>query len=200
MITHACLIRNNRITRNGVNVFDFGSKPKSEFLPSAYSGLKIDYPKFYKMDDLSKAGFIAAEVLLAGHVMTSEVAATDVALVLSNASSSLDTDRRYAATMKSIPSPALFVYTLPNIVAGEICIRHRIKGENAFFISPNFDPVLIANYVDLIQTRLVVAGWVDVLSDRHDVFLYLLDKSARSGMPHTPDTLKEIYTNELWNN
>lgn len=198
MITHSCLIRNNRITRNGVNVFDY--LPGSDFLQSAYTSLKIDYPKFYKMDNLSKAGFLAGEVLLGGRKIASEVGPTDIGLVLSNSNSSLDTDLRYASSMKTIASPALFVYTLPNIVAGEICIRHGIKGENAFFVSSKFDAELISAYVDMVPAKYVVAGWVDVLSDRHDVFLYLLDRNARSGMPHTPDTLNEIYTNDLWNN
>ena len=30
------------------------------------------------------------------------------------------------------PSPALFVYTLPNIVTGEIAIRNKYYGETSF--------------------------------------------------------------------
>ena len=48
-------------------------------------------------------------------------------LVLSNANASLDVDLKYAKTMQTGASPALFVYTLPNIVIGEISIRIILK-------------------------------------------------------------------------
>ena len=83
-----------------------------------------DYPKFFKMDTLSRLGFIAAEMLIG--------AANDVpsAIILANRSASIKNDRDYLATISEgnyYPSPALFVYTLPNIVTGEIAIRHHIQ-------------------------------------------------------------------------
>ena len=179
---------------------DMAAGSIDQFLQEAYARLRVDYPKFYKMDNLSKAGFLGAEVLFSGRKIAEDVGAENVALVFSNAHASLDTDVRYAASAKTVASPALFVYTLSNIVAGEVCIRHGLKGENAFFISSQFDEVLTASYAELVPARVVIAGWIDVMSDRHDVFLYLLDKNAASGIPHSPAVLKEIYTNALWNN
>jgi hypothetical protein len=60
-------------------------------------------------------------------------------IVLSNSNASLDADIKYYDSVANIPSPALFVYTLPNIVIGEISIKHSFKGENAFFIFDSFD-------------------------------------------------------------
>ncbi|HEV8513410.1 MAG TPA: hypothetical protein VGQ59_09035 [Cyclobacteriaceae bacterium] len=130
------------------------------------------------MDTLSKLGFLASEILLS----KKSYATDSIALVLSNSSSSLDTDKRYWETVKIHASPSLFVYTLPNIVMGEICIRHGIKGESIFFVTPKFDAEWITSYVDLLwneeNIKYCLAGWVEVMGDQADVFLYLADKSS----------------------
>jgi hypothetical protein len=193
VITHYCRIVNKKILLDGVEIFQDSSKSQDDFFLSAYQALKIDYPKFYKMDNLSKAGFLAAEVLFRKAGKRDQYRDEKISIVLSNANGSLDTDVKYAASVKSIASPALFVYTLPNIVAGEICIRHKIKGENAFFVSETFDAELLASYVSMINPHhLCVAGWVDVMGEHHDVLLYLLDNS-NAGLSHTASTLKELY-------
>jgi 3-oxoacyl-(acyl-carrier-protein) synthase len=172
-----CIIRNNKIWKNDEMIFEKKSVSLNDFMAEAYSFLKIDYPKFYKMDRLSKLGFIASEILLRE---VKDKTPTDIALVLSNSNSSLDTDLRYWDSVKTLPSPSLFVYTLPNIVAGEICIRHGIKGENLFFVSAQFDAVWITSYVNMLlksgKAKYCLAGWVDVLDDRSDVFIYLTDR------------------------
>src|SRR5690606_9811213 len=94
------------------------------------------YPKFFKMDNLCKLAFLASEFLLEDSKIGSTTQ-ENMGIVLSNKSSSLNTDRKHQATINDkdnyFPSPALFVYTLPNIMIGEISIRHQIKGENVFF-------------------------------------------------------------------
>jgi hypothetical protein len=99
-----------------------------------------------------------------------------------------------------VASPSLFVYTLPNIVIGEICIRNNIKGENSFFVIPEFDSRLLSFYTDqvLLQSHVqaCIAGWVNVLNDRYDVFLYLAEKQKRgSAYEHTAAQLDELYNN-----
>jgi hypothetical protein len=120
------------------------------------------------------------------------------AIVLTNAEASLNTDLWYQESSKVAASPSLFVYTLPNIVIGEICIRNNIQGENNFFITPLFDSKLLSFYVDqiLLQShiRTCIAGWVNVLNDQHDVFLYLVEKQKRgSEYNHTAAQLDELY-------
>jgi hypothetical protein len=196
VITHHCRIVNKAILLDSVEIFRGSEGTLDDFFLQAYSALKVDYPKFYKMDNLSKAGFLAAEIILGNLATGNNYAGEKISLVLSNAHASLDTDVRYANASKSVPSPALFVYTLPNIVAGEICIRHRIKGENAFFISGSFDANLLSSYVSMIKNdNLCLAGWVDVMGEHHDVFLYLQDNAAK-GLPHTAATLNELYNKE----
>lgn len=202
MITHYCIIRDQKIIRDGKIIFHGKNGDLDAFLLDAYTSLKVDYPKFYKMDNLSKLGFLAAEMLLKDRTLLSDYAAEQVALVLSNAHSSGDTDRRYTHSAKTAPSPALFVYTLPNIVAGEICIRHRIKGENAFFVSHAFEPELMADYTEMVMagdTGACIGGWIDVLGGHYDVFLYLHEKNKAGMAEHTAGQLKELYNTTLWN-
>lgn len=106
----------------------------SAFLLALYKHAGINYPKFYKMDNLSKLGFLAAEMILKNPTLILDFKKEDIAIVLYNRNSSLDTDINYFETVKEMASPALFVYTLPNILIGELCIRHGFKGENIFFL------------------------------------------------------------------
>ncbi|WP_321539372.1 hypothetical protein [Flavobacterium piscinae] len=86
------------------------------------------------MDNLSKLAFLASEVLLSEQIIAE--AENNVALVFANRSSSLDTDVKFQQSIDDkenyYPSPAVFVYTLPNICVGEISIKHQLKSENAF--------------------------------------------------------------------
>jgi hypothetical protein len=207
VITRYCIIRHQRIICDGQLLLEEAGGTLGDFMDHAYSELKTDYPKFYKMDNLSKLGFLAAEVLLKGRRLTEEYGGGHVSLLLSNAHSSLDTDLRYSATMKAMASPALFVYTLPNIVAGEICIRHKIKGENAFFISGAFDAALMESYARCMlpekqehPPKACIAGWIDVMGEHHDVFLYLLEENKKDSLKHSAEQLEKLYNTTLWNN
>ncbi len=154
----------------------------SDFLISLYRYLDINYARFYKMDNLSRLGWLASEVLLKDSFNNEDYQPEDIALVLSNANASLDTDLRYMNSVNDTPSPSVFVYTLPNIVTGEICIRNGFKGENAFFISEQFDSGFIESYVnDLFDSNVVkacICGWVELLGDDYKAFLFLIENKA----------------------
>jgi hypothetical protein len=168
-----------------------------EWLHKAYDELKINYPKFYKMDNLSKLGLIASEVVLTGRVLKDEFRAEEIAVILSNASASLDTDIKYFNSTVNLPSPALFVYTLPNIVMGEICIRHGLKGENGFFVFEKFNPEFISSYVNQVLAqgaKACLAGWIEVLGEQHNVFLYLVEERNQEVLlQHTTAQLEQLY-------
>jgi hypothetical protein len=192
------MINGQAVYKNGQSVFEEKGSTLPEFLIAAYRHFELQYPKFYKMDNLSKLGWLANEVLLNGSFNKEKYKPEDIGIVLSNANSSLDTDSRYYETTKTIASPALFVYTLPNIVIGEISIRHHFKGENAFFISEGFDAGFIEQYVsNLINNNILqccICGWVDVLGDRYNATLFLIekDKSVNS-VNFTKENLNKIY-------
>jgi hypothetical protein len=197
-INQYCHIQNRSLIRQGRLIFTSTSSTLDDFLEDAFRYLALIYPRFYKMDRLSKLGFLASEIILKDSPLRPHYAPDQIALVLSNASSSLDTDLRFAESIKTIPSPALFVYTLPNIVAGEICIRQGITGENAFFVFPQFDVDQMADYVNLVmaseKTLACIGGWIEVMDDHHDVFLYLVEKKRGAiGIEHTPEQLLKTY-------
>jgi 3-oxoacyl-(acyl-carrier-protein) synthase len=108
----------------------------SEFLKSSYRELKISYPKFFKMDNLCKLAFLSAEVLLKDAGLSSRYTPAETGLIIQNASSSLETDEKHQESISDrgnyFPSPSVFVYTLPNIMTGEIAIRHKIKGKTGY--------------------------------------------------------------------
>ena len=140
-----------------------------------------DYPKFYKMDGLSKLGFLAAELLTAAEAKAqateSEPQPTETeqrAVILFNHSSSIDTDQQYLASIRPedyFPSPSLFVYTLPNIVTGEIAIRHHLHGETSFYNLASRQEPLISQIQQAAladtATRSLITGWIDYEDEAH---------------------------------
>ena len=148
------------------------------------------------MDPLAKLGFLAAELLLKDAPQEG-LDPEDTGIVLSNAAGSLEVDRLYARTIRTGPSPALFVYTLPNIVIGEIAIRHGFKGENAFFEFPAFDGKFIADYVRILfdqsLVRRCICGWVDFLNNEYRALLMLVEKDKPgSGTGFTAEIIDQL--------
>lgn len=130
-----------------------------------------DYPKFFKMDSLCKLGFIGAELLLKG---ISAEEKENAAIILFNRNGSLITDRNYQKTITDdnyFPSPALFVYTLANIVTGEIAIRNKIYGESSFYVLNNQDMDLMNDIINntylTSSPTFILTGWVD-FDDEHN--------------------------------
>ena len=200
-ITSSCVISGHVVYKNEKTVFANKEAGLNDFLVSIYHHFEIKYPKFYKMDNLSKLGWLATEILLKDSFNATAYEPEAVGIVLSNASSSLDTDIKYYETAKDIASPALFVYTLPNIVIGEISIRHHFKGENAFFISDEFDAGFIEQYVsNLLNNNILqscICGWVELLDDEYKTVLFLVEKDkAAKGSLFTKENLNKIYQSE----
>lgn len=142
-----------------------GRKISDSSISGLYREFAGDYPKFFKMDSLCRLGFMGAEILLKD--IPAELR-EKAAVILFNRNSSLITDRNYQKTISEnnyFPSPALFVYTLANIVTGEIAIRHKIHGETAFHITDENNAGLqeeIAARAYLTSSpSFILTGWVD---------------------------------------
>src|SRR5690606_41170216 len=90
-ITYFCNIKNHQVSLNGTVVFSEQHVGFSEFIKAAYKHQKTNYPKFFKMDHLSKLAFLAADILLKNLKLDSEKE-NNIALVFSNKAASLDTD------------------------------------------------------------------------------------------------------------
>lgn len=155
--------------------------PFAELIRREFRALGDKNLKFYKMSDLAKAAYVASEYLLQGRDITTKYHPTEVAVVLANSVASLEADRAHQLIVDSRPeegtSPAVFVYTLPNVATGEICIRHKIQGDNTFFIEEG--SAFAERYARLLLERgdakAVIVGRLEKLDERWDVTLKLLE-------------------------
>ena len=172
--------------------FDTPGKPA---LISLYKQHIGDYPKFYKMDGLCRLAFVASELLLqasrtaetgkAERAEASELTSTDV--LIFNRNSSIASDREHIATISDpgnyYPSPSVFLYTLPNILTGEIAIRNGFTGETSLFIAEDggvCDEILEASMASTDASR-ILAGWIDYRDDDSfgvDLKLYIKNQIA----------------------
>ena len=132
------------------------------------------------MDRLSQTAFVATELLLR---QTEEKPA---AIVLFNRSSSVISDRRHLAILdkEGLASPSVFLYTLPNIMMGEMAIRHHIQGETSLYILSRRDEQLMKQVVEatlsLTEAECILTGWIDCPDDQHiEAELKLLKKQNK---------------------
>ena len=208
IISSYCRIKNNTVYVNGKELAIDSNEPGlTAFLSAMYRHVNMSYPKFFKMDNLCKLGMLAAELAVRDNSGFGERDKEKTAIVLSNNASSIETDRNHVKTIidktQYFPSPAVFVYTLANIVIGEIAIKHKLMGENAFFVTEKFDAELICNYVSMLlesaHTDAVIGGWVNVDGNEYDAFVYCVEKSNfsqnRDGFhqPHSAEMIKQLY-------
>lgn len=122
-----------------------------------------------------------------------------MAVVLSNRASSLDTDRKHQESINDpnnfYPSPAVFVYTLPNICIGEISIRHKLHSENSFFIFDQFNSEYLCDYSNSLlndkKADEVLCGWAEVDKDSYEAFLYVV--SSKGDYDHTKEEITRLY-------
>lgn len=125
-----------------------------------------NYPKYHKMDALSRLAFLATELLLSrGDVPQDSGRAT----ILFNRTSSVVADRCHLGSIAKpgefYPSPSVFLGTLPNIATGEIAIRHGYTGETSLYITDFRDEALMKNVIGSSFSqggfRSLICGFVD---------------------------------------
>lgn len=208
-IRNWAMINDKEVLLNGAQVLSFDPTASGDHkLEFAYRSLNVAYPKFFKMDAQSKLGWLSAEYLCEEGKLYHSAESKDVALVLSNRKSSLDTDEHYQESLSNeeefLPSPAVFVYTLANIVAGEICIRHSIKGENNFLISESFDAAVLVNYVNILfeeeLCQQCLVGWVEAYQGTIKSVFAFVEKATgeKEALLFTIENFKQLYqTSEL---
>lgn len=194
-----CHIKNNSIYVDGKLLFsDKDADGLRAFAKSAYRHFKLNYNKFFKMDEISKLGFIAAEALLM-EVEISSYNEEDIAIILSNSHSTLVTDINHQGTIDDFnnffPSPKVFVYTLPNIMIGEISIRHKLRGENTFFIVEKFNEELIVNHINSLfltyKSKAFIGGWVNQSEHEYEAFIFWV--SGKGNIPFNASEINKLY-------
>lgn len=183
MLKHFVIITPETVKLNGVDMSH--AEQGNALLTELYRAHVGDYSKFFKMDTLSKLGFVASEMLLKDEGEERFVPREDRAVVLFNRTASLQADTNYQATIQDpenfFPSPAAFVYTLPNIVTGEIAIRNKYYGETSFIVVESCDAQIMArqlmNAFQDPMTQSILGGWLDCTDENHfEARLFLIEK------------------------
>lgn len=152
-----------------------------DLLKALYHESVGNYPKFYKMDVVGKLGFIASELLLQADGGARFADRADRMVVVASRSGSLDADRAFLSTIDgddSFPSPSAFVYTLPNIVVGEIAIRNHYNGATVYVGLPSEADLdhLIGSIVAGDDCGSAIYGWIEAeTEDKFKAHLILSD-------------------------
>ena len=181
-------VRRVQISQGQVNVDETSAFVSSQtdfhiFSREAFKSRGESNMKFYKMDDLCKLGYLASAWLLDGI----EYGEEECGIVMSGKYGCLDTDIRHQQIIDSegdsSASPAVFVYTLPNVVAAEISIRHHIKGENIWFWSEDKTMSDIKKYASILAAsrdlKYCIAAHIDFINGDYFAIFELLENTDR---------------------
>ena len=163
-----------------LTIRSYASIPAGTDLTALYRAEVGDYPKFFKMDTACKLGFLLAERLAEEPRYTPR---EDRAVLMFSTCGSLCNDRHYEESVREFPSPSLFVYTLPNIITGEIAIRNKYEGETSAYVLDRFVPETFVAVVDQAfqdaVTGSALCGWVDARSDEDfTAFAFLVERDG----------------------
>lgn len=145
-----------------------------EALRTAYQAMAMDYPKFHKMDRAAKLAVLVAEpVLRVARERGADLAEATAVLALSRSGSgSSDVDHWRVRQDTGLASPAVFVYTLPNIGVGEITIRHGIHGPSLCLMTEGPDSPESVMAARLLRrdprVRWLVCLWSDIFADHFE--------------------------------
>ena len=178
----SCRIQDEKIFLNEELIFEMANESFPKFIKTAYKRLNKSYPKFHKMDRLCKLAYVTCTYLLE-QVDFSAAKPEEIAMVFSNRHSTYHTDAKHAASIKEkdnyFPSPNVFVYTLPNILIGELCIKYNIQGESVFFIQDDIDKDMLMDYGSaLIQSgdaKICICGWCDYIEDAYLSEIFIIN-------------------------
>lgn len=193
-----------KINSDGVLVdgkrLDVEACEPGDLLHAIYKKYIGNYPKFHKMDSLCKLGFVASELLLDAEGCREEARGDSRGVVLFNSTSSLADDSNYQKTIEGedcFPSPSLFVYTLPNVVTGEISIRNKFYGESNFMVLPQLDACLMARIIAATfsdpSTTSLVTGWVDCSNEEDfSAFVFLVEKADAENVEKLAQEINKI--------
>ena len=187
-ITKYISLSGEKVKVNGNLIYAADGPAGNDTLKQVYRHFGYTYPKFFKMDNLSKLGFLSSEILLSNTEIKEKYSSERVGIILLNSSSSLETDEKHQESISDrdnyFPSPSVFVYTLANIMAGEMAIRHKLRGENSVFVFEQFEPEFIYDYIrnifELNKVGCLLGGWVESYHERQESFLFLVEQSSPS--------------------
>lgn len=200
-ITAYCKIDGSTCNVNGRQVLVYDKEQSSSWLKQLYKAAFTEgYPKFFKMDRPSKLAVVAVELLKQADPSIAQRTDDEIAVIAASSNSSADTDIAFkdSYTNDVAPSPALFVYTLPNVLIGEIAIRNKWYGENLCLVMPQMDTERMYQQVELQLANGSEAGllaWVNVIDGKLEALCCFVARTGADqlNLPFTTSTLDNLY-------
>lgn len=181
---------------NGIEIYKAIPDSEKDFLKQLYHYLKLNYPKFFKMDNLSKLGLLSAELIRNESLWLTDLADDAIAIVLQTETGCLDADLEHQKNVnRHAASPAVFVYTLSNIAIGEIAIKNKWFGESICLIGKDNDVADLISYSKSLilnnKAECVIAGTIDSINNEHRANLVLVERK-NDGTHFNTENLKKI--------
>lgn len=173
-----CEIRNGKLVINGIESY-VSDSANNTFFKELYDFSGMNYPKFFKMDSQSKLALLTS-VFLLENIDKTQYFPEEWSVLLSCRNGSSDSDLKYWESVQTVPSPALFVYTLPNVMIGELCILHGFKGETNCFVFDEPDIAFMQQQAEVLLqngSSAVIFGWVNFFAENYEASLFLTEKS-----------------------
>ena len=176
MIAH-CKIEDGVVELNGTRV-EYTSHSGVNWKKNIYKHLRFDYPKFFKMDDLSKVSLLCMELLKTSSSLKG-YDESELSMIFANKTASTFTDNKFVSSLENrVPSPSLFVYTLPNVCVGELTIKNAFHGSSSFYISNALSDLPLQELIQIEfnkGSKLVLTGWVEKSEDEDSGLFFLFD-------------------------
>lgn len=185
---------NQNIKLNNKPVITLSGESITDYAVAAFRTLEAPYPKFFKMDILSKVVYTAVAMLVKeGNVNENWLDYTATCITTTNGC--LEVDEKFEQSRNELASPALFVYTLPNIMLGEICIKHKFKGEQLCTIGGLNEALSLYEYISLLlsenHAKQAIIGYAEAYNDTINVKLALISQE-NSTTPFDMKAYKKI--------
>ena len=179
-VTGFCRINQEKVIVNDEVITHKPNDSIVDFLVD-FTKLGENYPKIYKMDQMSRFGVIASELIFnernpSAHYKEEEIAVDPEVAV--NVIHGVRSDDPRAEAI----SPA------------DSCAMQRSFSHSGF-VSSRSPAILRCLSFWSRPTKACLAGWIEVLGDNHDVFLYLVEeKKPAYCFNHSAEELLSIYT------
>lgn len=185
-IIHYSRLRNDTLIADGVIIAGLDkseAKTTEERLNLFYKKAGFNYLKFFKMDPFCKAGMLC--LLPFAEYLHSHPRASEGGLLLfTDSGCSMADEEHIRLVTEAAASPAVFVYTLPNIVLGEWSIFSRWVGYGQCFMLSQFKATYLAERIAAFKSDFpqapVVASWLSVNDDCLDGILFICHEGVTS--------------------
>lgn len=140
------------------------------YIKGLFASVSEPYMKFSKMDDYCRLGTTAVQLLLDKAGGVSQYDPYEIALIVNTDTGCIESDLSHWDNITAdeyVSSPTIFVYTLPNVVAGEICIKNKFKGEGVTLVGNADDPkTIVERFCGGTDTKAVIYLYVDKCDDK----------------------------------